>query len=306
MVLSLEKVFYREMKDVRLIPKFTRAGGANSNLYFFAIPAHAPSNNISQKYTNSELHSKTIDLIVSLAELGWPPPLELNIDEMDQIKVEFIEKDSPAQNLEYTRYIEKMLLNFFDHERLNHMKKSWQTKAWFKDRYPLLDSAVQGHCLELFSLTVPVLLAQSEGLLVDGFRHMGYMGEIQQKMYFKKLLKTDKSKEYEESLNKYIADSLLMQSIHGQGEKTKLSKHAIAHGEDVEYGTAANSLRMILLVDFIQRAFRNIVEDKKKMYHKPGCLALIKSKEDLHHCRNKKKLIAKGYQACTMCHNNDQ
>lgn len=65
----------------------------------------------------------------------------------------------------------------------------------------------------------------------------------------------------------FLAEQLLATFSHGNATSFYLNRHAILHGADVSYATAAASLRAILVFDFIVGQTEYISVEGTGQYH---------------------------------------
>jgi hypothetical protein len=102
-----------------------------------------------------------------------------------------------------------------------------------------------------YTLSVPVLLAQLEGLIAEARRHKGrFTGKTL--VRYLESIRTEGSR-FQRIAARFVVDTLWSDFHHG-ATAPALSRHAILHGADVQYGTAGNSLRAILYFDIIRNA----------------------------------------------------
>ena len=127
----------------------------------------------------------------------------------------------------------------------------------FSNRARILKQAFEAHRQDRFALSVPVMLSQAEGIGLDIFARKRVFrqrdaSEIQRAINAKlsvfqlssdEIILTFVSQAYESNRIKQSSSDL---------EKLGyLNRHAVLHGYDVRYATEQNSLRCILLLDFL-------------------------------------------------------
>lgn len=74
-----------------------------------------------------------------------------------------------------------------------------------------------------------------------------------------------------ESIREFVINVLMVKFIHGENIKLSLSRHAILHGTDIDYGTQTNSLELFLLIENIKNLFRFESLENSKIFHFYGC-----------------------------------
>lgn len=214
-----------------------------------------------------------------LVELGWPPHGDIYIPEAKRI-VQIYD--------EFGHERSKSIVNVFFLEKYSTPKileilNQWDKKVWLKKRIPILRQVINSHVNGDFYVAIPALLSQLEGIIADGFGHFGWLGSKSLEKYYKNLLSERKKFSLDDQIQKYIFHYVLVHFEHGENPISPISRHAILHGGDTDYGTAANSLKSILLFDYIQDKFVFVSVGEGKSYHLISCPVVRK-----HRMRNKK------------------
>jgi hypothetical protein len=211
-------------------------------------------------------------------ESGWIPNKHMNIKQMGVIARL---SDEDPEFLE--THIDEIFLTIFDEAVLHDLLREWSEKKWLNSRLPILKEVVDSHLQGMFFTSVPAMLAQIEGVIYKGF---GFDEETNFKKYkekCKKILpqKTDDYDDYMDSvLNSCVYDiisEMLLAQFKTFGQPLKfpfISRHAVLHGSYTEYGTAANSLKCILLFDYLQAQFEYASTKDNDYYHVMDCPVL--------------------------------
>lgn len=130
------------------------------------------------------------------------------------------------------------------------LKKSLLTRHPF--RQPPLEAAFQAHESEEFYLSIPVFLAQADGISTD----------LTQMQFFLKNPKDHKPKVAAWAKEKpkiwlhvalcaALLDNGAFQKHHSQPNKIPITRHSILHGESNDYGTELNSLKALSLLVYL-------------------------------------------------------
>ncbi|KUP30297.1 hypothetical protein AU385_17955 [Bacillus halotolerans] len=176
---------------------------------------------------------------------GFPPngnvPLRLTID---VAKIFDYSEGDKEKEFYY------LLFKYYDHFRVKYLLKSWSNIDWLKRRVPLLEEAVFAHNNDLFFLSIPIFLSQLEGAIADGTGHVGKMNFSLVKDKLKSILVNQKLFKYDKEIEEFYIETVLNGFEHNQNIPV-FSRHAILHGGDIEYGTKENSLKAIILFDYI-------------------------------------------------------
>ncbi|MBW7884652.1 MAG: hypothetical protein H3C34_18840 [Caldilineaceae bacterium] len=197
------------------------------------------------KYRNDRLEAM-------LTRLAWPLPGHLGARWLDSIADSFLAGVITDEDVAEI---------FFDRYRihgLQDLRREWEQDPLIAPRLPILLDALTAHEEGRYTLSVPVILAQLEGIVAAAREHEGRF-TIKTLIKYLELIRTQGSR-FQRITAKYVVEILWCDFYHG-AEVPELSRHAILHGADVEYGTASNSLRTILYFDNIRVALNALGGD---------------------------------------------
>ncbi|HDR8071962.1 TPA: hypothetical protein QCY71_004994 [Bacillus cereus] len=203
---------------------------------------------IAQSERNIALEVKVIFL-----ELDFPPHDDLFPNEAKEIIKRYHTNDL---NVVQT-YVEELFLNKFDESALINMKSKWNGFEWLNNRISILEQVIEGHLAGYYNLTVPTLLAQTEGIVAQGFEHVGNMNGRKLKEFLSDLLSDDSTYSFDNQVKTFYTSKILAGFEHGKEINSSLSRHAILHGGDSLYGTKVNSLKCILIFDYLLERLNN-------------------------------------------------
>lgn len=217
-----------------------------------------------------------------MVEFEWPPDPNIFPEDALGIVQRYLTQDRDAVE----QYIEKTMLEHYTDEALANRLREWEAKEWFRHRIPLLRQAVEAHSEGRYVLSIPVLLAQTEGLIADGYGHKGVLGYKPRHgsskkdpptiaEYFDQHLREEGLFSFDEQVKQFFLEVVLSRFEHGAVPSYQLSRHAIMHGGDVNYGTVANSLRCILLFDYLQDRFHFVGLHAGRVYHRMMCPVVL-------------------------------
>ncbi|MCM3635296.1 hypothetical protein [Paenibacillus camelliae] len=193
------------------------------------------------KYGDSSQRFKTY-----IIEIGYPPSNYLLPYEIIEI-VELFEKDKEQAIL----FVNKLMLKKFNSETLRVMLELWGESSFFQNRKSIFQDIIKAHELELYNVSIPTTIAQIEGVIAQGFNHSGMMGSKLMKEYMTKLLSDKDNYSFDEAVKAFYFEIVLGNFEHGKPIDSFLNRNAILHGGDVSYGTIENSLKSILLLDYV-------------------------------------------------------
>lgn len=231
-----------------------------------------------------------------MVELGWPPVGDLTPRHMQEVVESYQKNGLEAIRTE----VDAFMLEFYDEQVLRKKLAEWESKEWFAHRLPILRDAVEAHLGGKYWLSVPAILPQIEGIIVDGY---GFHGRMKQRAWedrFNRLFSNPNG--LEKGIKEYVLVKVLLVGFdHGSPVGSPLSRHAILHGGDTEYGTQMNSLKAILLFDFLQRSFRWASLPGDNRYHRIGCEVILASDvERTVYCHRSEALAAE-LEPCELC-----
>ncbi|EOO33277.1 hypothetical protein IIU_03390 [Bacillus cereus VD133] len=225
---------------------------------------------ISLREWAKEAEETTLKFKTIMVELGFPPHDFMPIYSRQRVIQLYGEK-----GIEYTkRFLERYMCMFaYNKETLIEMRNSWQRAEWLEKRFSIINTVIEGHLNGHYMLTVPTMLAQIEGVLVEGILKLEAVAPDEQikyrhqKSFLGQFLLGDKgSFSFDEQIEEFYLNTVLANFDRGKEVESDLSRHAILHGEDVSYGTKINSLKSILIFDYLfdklNDAYKDIEESK--------------------------------------------
>lgn len=157
--------------------------------------------------------------------------------------------------------VRREIIQFFDKKQLRLMTKDWKQNPKLKHRYKSLKDAVWAHTYKnsKYTLSIPVLLPHIEGIINE---NSGQEGKITHKKciailkeYLDKDLKKDRLSSLYPLAMLRFTEQLLSQSFEW-GKPSKKGRHPILHGHYTDYDDEEFSLKLILLIDFLQNIIR--------------------------------------------------
>lgn len=213
----------------------------------------------------------TVNFKTIMLKMDLPPHNDISMQGRRRIVMLYDEKGMEYTKRFVTRY---MTLFVFNNNDLKDICDSWQRTKWLEKRMPILKCAIEGHINSYYSLTIPAILAQTEGILVEGMLNLEAVDSdddiryIDQKDFLRQfLLGRDTSFSFDKQIEIFYTKTILARFDRGKEVKSDLSRHAILHGGDLHYGTKINSLKAILVFDYIfgklNRSYRDVEKSKE-------------------------------------------
>lgn len=199
--------------------------------------------------------------LLALSEAGWYFDNEMPFEDVMYFKEELVLSE-PGQ-------IDADLIAYF-REALDRIEAT--LIRHHPDRTPFIRDAFEAHRAGKFTLSVPVLLAQADGICLDlsGAALFGGNGPFQ---VARRLEPEALERAYLEPLLR--GGPMTESKVRRRMRQSHLNRHAVLHGESIDYNTEVVSLRAISFLNFVSHALRSATEAVEPM------LAIDGSKEEL-------------------------
>ncbi|MFE7078670.1 hypothetical protein [Priestia megaterium] len=195
-----------------------------------------------------------------IVELGYPPHREVPVE-----YVRDIVHDYDKYGKEYVaEYIDELMFAYYDEQVISELSLKWENRNLAKSRIHILRNAIKCHNQMMYDASIPTLLPQIEGIIAEAFDHTGNFNGYHMKTYLKNLLNKNLSENdlsLTDALYEFYVQNLLVKFEHGKEITSDVSRHAILHGGDKNYGKQSNSLKLILLFDFLITVLNDVSEE---------------------------------------------
>ncbi len=186
------------------------------------------------------------------------------------MKRELIEKVVLFHQQNKTRYVSQVILGYYHKNNFEKLKKAvetWETNPLFSSRMHIFKAALEAHCNGNYTLSVPALLPQVEGILNEYVKVNNLtakLGKIE-KVYNAVIGDLD-----EYPLSSWaIANTLLYQlqtntftftdfevEFKKSSKSRRTTRHTVLHGIATNYDKPTHSLKAFVLLDalsFLQK-----------------------------------------------------
>ncbi|GAA3653098.1 hypothetical protein [Asaccharospora irregularis] len=164
--------------------------------------------------------------------------------------------------------VDKIICDFFKEDNfynLNIMLDTWCETKFLAKKYTLLEEAIYSHKSGKYASAIQSLISNGEGIIRDFIRETCGLACRQWGPIYKEF--KNMIEELEEFLHKYITnfiDYLYLNFDPKYPEKTDdFNRHKIAHGESINHGTEANSLKTILYINEIYHILNALTEKEQ-------------------------------------------
>ena len=157
--------------------------------------------------------------------------------------------------------IDALFVDYLSYDNFDYLKTRimayWESNDLIKKRmdifYDCVNALQNGNSqFNPSNVVVPTLISQIDGILSDFF------GKQLRRGWKETFQKEISNYEYSELLNNQIGD-VLFESSYYKSEivsRIGINRHKILHGEELQYGTLANSMRLFLIIDHLSIALK--------------------------------------------------
>jgi hypothetical protein len=188
-----------------------------------------------------ELPPRTRDALLLLGAHGWYWDLEMSLLGLWKLK-----KALSEGNVEEA---EGALIEYFE-SRIDEIERSIAKR--FPKRETLIRAAFNAHRRKEYELSIPVLLAQTDGIckeVVNEYLFIKQNKKPRTAIYVEQVA----SDSFRAALLSPLAQTLpVSASKHERKEGfNELNRHMVLHGESLEYGSKINSLKAISLLNYV-------------------------------------------------------
>ena len=188
--------------------------------------------------------------LLSLAKEGWYPDPEMCLNDILKLGKETITCEKNTA--------EKWLVCYFS-DRLDIIEE----KLCYKhcNRSDLIHSAFAAHRRGEFCLSIPVLLAQADGICDELTPRLSPFRRRQKQPQIAAYVRDFADDWYLNALLRPLAEPLPLTASHSERaahDQDSLNRHSIMHGESTDYGTEANGLKAISFLNYVSIALGSV------------------------------------------------
>lgn len=185
------------------------------------------------------------EALIAMNQCGWYLDLEMDMPQLLRFKEaleEGREKDGESE-----------MVRHFDGRIDNIRAELIQS---YPHRREILDAAFDAHLNGQHLVSIPVLLAQVDGICFDVVNAHFFMGKDRSRVvaYATELAGTELARAFLAPLESGMTVALSQKS-RPEGFNG-LNRHMVLHGESIDYGTKENGLRAISLLNYISQSLQ--------------------------------------------------
>ena len=191
-----------------------------------------------------ELPPKIQEALLLLAQQCWYLDFNMPLPSLWKIK--------KAISSGEVEEVERALVEYFE-SQLDEVEKSFGAK--FPHRYHIISSAIKAHRNGEYFLSIPVFLAQTDGIckeVVDQYLFMKKDRKPCTAIYVEQVA----ADTYKAVLLSPLATSTPISASEHERENgfNLLNRHMVLHGYSLDYGNKVNSLKAISLINYVSQA----------------------------------------------------
>lgn len=191
---------------------------------------------------------------IILIEVGFPPfEFDLSFAQISQLVNIYYEDGRQAFKREFHRYVMKTFTN----NAIDTLHTNWAESGLInKTRLRIIDEIIFCHKNRKYFSSVATIIPQIEWLVLRSRRNKGWATQGKLKEYINELADKESTFSLDEVLTSFFEDVLYTRFEIGK-KLPQLSRNAILHGADARYGTKLNSIKCILLFDFLVQKLKD-------------------------------------------------
>lgn len=168
----------------------------------------------------------------------------------------YLDKEMPIDVILDVAYmgdedLEQIDRHFGEHFRNREWSIEAEISGVYPDRRALLQAAFGAHRNGLYELSIPVFLAQADGIFSDGLGGSPFIRHQREKAR-RDFVEAARSMWVREVLpSAMVAQAAVWMSEQDRDDSfSNLNRHQVLHGEVVDYGTEVNSLKAVSLLNY--------------------------------------------------------
>jgi hypothetical protein len=261
-----EKLFSNDFLKENYTPPFVKNYEVLNNLFskidyskIFSVPAYVEkiSDNIinyQRSYFENiqpaleqarkafdQLPPRLKEALLLLAENGWYLDLDMTLPYIWELQNVLLAGEISEVDNELSSYFEGQL-NDIENNLVN----------LFGNRSNIIKSAFKAHRNEDYFLSIPVFLSQVDGICKEVFNEYFFIRK-DKKPSTAKFVEQLAAETYQTALLSPLESITAINRSVSEREKesSHLNRHAVLHGESLDYGTKLNSLKSISLINYV-------------------------------------------------------
>ncbi|MGO4530106.1 hypothetical protein AB4Z30_13585 [Paenibacillus sp. 2TAF8] len=201
--------------------------------------------------------SKVLEEFSSKTEWILDPGMFMNTKVLNSVLFYLNSNNIHKAEKLYRRY----MLKYYTLERINEIEKIWTANPTLNNRINILKQVLDAHNNGMYFVSVPTILCQIEGYVYHSFN---YNEHLRQRALINLIKDKNNFLIYAESIGKYCEKVIYTSFRPEQPIESKISRNAILHGFDLNYGTKEISLKLIILMNVMQYLIPLTIHEENK------------------------------------------
>jgi hypothetical protein len=242
-----------------LMPLFDNVRRAQKAVENYLLPFEGPLRKMGEEFTTiakgfAEYPENVKASLLVMSQHGWYLDLMMGMSEPIRFK-----KGAEEGRLEA---VEAEMVEHFE-ERFDVIKE--ELIQHYPRRRAILEEAFQAHKNGQYLISIPALLAQIDGICFDVVNACFFVGGERKKIiaHLTGVASNSIAKAFlapfEEEMLVAMSKKSRPQGFMG------LNRHAVLHGESVDYGTKENGLRAISLLNYVSQSLQRTLEREDEL-----------------------------------------
>ncbi|GLO66187.1 hypothetical protein [Oceanobacillus kimchii] len=214
---------------------------------------------LRQGFIETERDIQAFKIII--IELGYPPHEHMDIRTIRNL----VSKYRDGEGVEVDDF-DNFMCAYYVSSKLMSISETWERLSFLSERLPILRNVIMAHNLGMYGVSVPALVSQFEGVLVDGYKVKGFVDGRKIATILDDLLTVKEEQgvwDFNQEIHNYYKENLLVRFEHGKEIESDLSRNGILHGGDKFFNKEQVSLKAVLLFDYIANKLNENVEKIK-------------------------------------------
>jgi hypothetical protein len=223
-------------------PFYSELNKFGKNIHFRINEVIAPSIDRMNKFFQ-ELPPRTRKVLIQLGSHGWYFDLNMHLPELWEL--------DRLINEGNVQEAEEFIAEYFE-DKMDEIEKYLISR--FPDRRKILESAFQAHRRKEYILSIPVFLAQTDGICKGTINKNIFMTR-NKKMHVSAYVEQLAPGTLKSALFSPLAEKLPISVSESDRDANfnQLNRHMVIHGESLDYGSRINSLKSISLINYISQ-----------------------------------------------------
>lgn len=178
-----------------------------------------------------------------LNSLGWWIFPDMTCDDFEKF-IKWHEENDDGM-------IQEVLISYYDN--VEGIIEDWENNPVLKKRVHILEDVIWAHNQGKYTLSIPSILPQIEGIIIEGTEEKGYVKQNKIPELAEKLITQGDSHDFRHYFFLTIIESLIKANFEWGNPEENFGRSPVLHGFFTNYDNREYSLKLILLFDYIQK-----------------------------------------------------